>query len=63
MGPSGASPPPALDGELRPLFNDKKADPTHDEAVFVTTSPNGTERPHQYACTASLAVITSNRII
>jgi hypothetical protein len=43
-------------GEERRLFNDKKADPTHEEAVFITTSPNG---PHQYACTASLAMQTS----
>jgi hypothetical protein len=49
-------------GELRPLFNDKKADPTQDEAVVVATSA-GPGKPPQYACTASLAISMSNPII
>jgi hypothetical protein len=44
-----------LSGEQRALFNEDKADPTKDEATYITTGPTG---PGAYACTASLAVQT-----
>jgi hypothetical protein len=49
-----------LDGELRPLFNDRKADPAQDKALYITTSPTGPCGPApQYACTASPVLSTS----
>jgi hypothetical protein len=44
-------------GDLRPHFDDRKADPAKDEAAYITTGPTG---PGAYACTASIAVQTSD---
>ena len=40
-------------GDVRKLFNDKKADPAKDEGVYMTLGPTGPGAPPQTACTAS----------
>ena len=40
-------------GELRPFFDDNKADPAKDAARYITLGPTGPGGPHQTACTAS----------
>jgi hypothetical protein len=46
-------------GDLRPLFNDEKADPAKDNGVYITVGPTGPGAPPQ-ACTASPIVIQTH---
>jgi hypothetical protein len=40
-------------GQLRKFFNDKKADPSQDEGLFIMVGPTGPGASVQTACTAS----------